>query len=289
MGAIVCPKCGRLTEENAPACFHCGARLGRTFRLERSLGRLLGSAEVTRVLLFTIVLIYLFQGGLSAMQESAGELFGREGGGLADFFRQDVEILYALGLQSTWAITERGEWWRLVTSIFTHLGLLHLAFNGIALYYVGFAMEEVFGAARTLLIFFGAGLGGSLASLLFAIDGAGASGALFGFIGALAWFGYRRGGVTGREIKRKMLFWAAYGMIFGFLVRANNVAHGAGFLAGGLMAMLVGWEPRRLARSRSILAAAMVLLFALSWTLAVVHYRGNVTEFKNELIRDHRR
>jgi 4-amino-4-deoxy-L-arabinose transferase-like glycosyltransferase len=53
--------------------------------------------------------------------------------------------------------------------------------------------------------------------------------------------------------------------------------------------MLVGWEPRRLARSRSILAAVMVLLFALSWALAVVHYKSNLELARNELARGYRR
>jgi membrane associated rhomboid family serine protease len=90
-----------------------------------------------------------------------------------------------------------GEWWRLVTSMFLHGSLLHLAFNMFALYWLGTVVEEAIGTARFLLVYMVSGLGGSAGALLISFSGGslhmtplvavtvGASGAIFGIMGAL--------------------------------------------------------------------------------------------------------
>lgn len=80
-----------------------------------------------------------------------------------------------------------GEWWRLVSCIFIHVGSIHLAVNVIGLFFLGRILEELFGTARTAAIYFGSGLAGALASFLAAPAGisAGASGAIFGILGAV--------------------------------------------------------------------------------------------------------
>ncbi|HEY6422828.1 MAG TPA: rhomboid family intramembrane serine protease [Pseudonocardiaceae bacterium] len=82
-----------------------------------------------------------------------------------------------------------GAWWRLVTSGFLHFGLLHLAFNMIALWVVGRDLEQVLGRTRFLIVYLVSLLGGSLAVFVFAdvrSMTAGASGAVFGLFGGLA-------------------------------------------------------------------------------------------------------
>lgn len=271
MPAIVCPICRRLTDSSAGRCFYCGARLGRALAMERWAGILLGRVDLTRVLLFMIAGLYIVHAFLSSTLSDPD----RTGKGFISLARPAWSVLWASGIQSTSAV-RGGEWWRLVTSIFVHLDLFHLLFNGLALYYVGFAVERIFGPARMLLLFVGSGLLGSLASLAFEIDGGGASGALFGLIGAMSYFGHRRGGTYGAEIKKQMLLWALYGFLLGFLVRANQVAHGGGFLGGIGLAALLGWERLRLVRTRNLLALAAALLVILAWILCFVHYRENL-------------
>ncbi len=78
-----------------------------------------------------------------------------------------------------------GEWYRLVTSTFLHLGLLHIAFNMYALYLFGPLLEQLYGHIDYLIIYFLCGIGGSVMTILFApeVPAAGASGAIFGLFG----------------------------------------------------------------------------------------------------------
>lgn len=81
-----------------------------------------------------------------------------------------------------------GEWWRVVTSGFLHFGPLHLLFNMAALWFIGREVESVLGWARLLAVYAVSLLGGSAAVMLFSPDvgqAAGASGAVFGLMGAL--------------------------------------------------------------------------------------------------------
>ena len=87
------------------------------------------------------------------------------------------------------AAVTHGDWWRLLTSGFLHIGPLHLAFNMIALWVIGRELERVLGRVRFLAVYLVSLLGGSLVVYLFAnplSDTAGASGAVFGLMGGLA-------------------------------------------------------------------------------------------------------
>ncbi len=271
MAAVVCPKCGRLTEGNAPTCYHCGARLGRAWALERAAGRFLGEVNLTKSLLGFILLVYVVQMILSLLQKTPSQL---ERGGFFSLLSPDPAVQWALGIQDPAMILRGGEWWRVVTAVFVHLGILHLFFNGLALWYVGPLVENLFGPARAFLLFLGTGLAGNLASLPVGIGGGGASGALFGWIGAALYFGFRRGGIYGKALQRTMFGWAAYGFLFGLLVpRVNNVAHGAGFLSGLLLAALLGGEGRRWSRGVNLLALAGGVLVLACWILAFLYFK----------------
>ena len=91
-------------------------------------------------------------------------------------------------------LTTSGQWWRLVSSIFLHFGVLHLALNMWALYVGGRLAERLFGSRAFALIYFAAGISGSLSSLLWnpAVNSAGASGAIFGVYGAMLAFFFVR-------------------------------------------------------------------------------------------------
>ncbi len=275
MAAIVCPKCGRLTEGNAPSCIHCGARLGKAWAMERAAERVLGEVNVTRAFLGFILLIYIIHVILTLLQKTPSQMAK---GGILSNLSPAIQVQWALGLQDTRMIVHEGEWWRLVTAIFVHLGLLHLFFNGLALWYVGPLIEDLFGKARAIVLFVGTGLAGNLASLFLHIGGGGASGALFGWIGAALYLGFRRGGVFGAHIKRTMLSWAAYGFLFGvFVPRVNQAAHAGGFLAGIGLAALLGWEKREWVRTRNLLALGASLLVLLCWVLAFIHYKADIS------------
>ncbi len=95
--------------------------------------------------------------------------------------------LYRFGGNLGVATLGGGQYWRLVTCMFVHAGLLHIAMNMYCLWYLGMLAEQLFGKTRYLAVYFIAGIGGSLASAIHNpnIISIGASGAIFGVAGAL--------------------------------------------------------------------------------------------------------
>ncbi len=175
------------------------------------------------------------------------------------------------GVQLAWGAnfgpaTQDGEWWRLGSAMFLHFGLLHLLLNMWALWDGGQWVERMFGHARFMAIYLGAGLAGNLASIVFhaghAVSG-GASGAVFGVYGAL--LGYLW--LHRREIHRRefrwmfgaVLFFSALTIGFGLAVPGiDNAAHVGGFATGLLLGMaLMPARPMAVVR-----VTAIVLLLA---------------------------
>ena len=131
-----------------------------------------------------------------------------------------------------------GEYWRLFTAMFLHVGLTHLAVNSIGLFILGVQVERLFGHYRFAAIYVLAGLSGSVASFAFNSIGiaAGASGAIFGVLGALvAFFVVRRNmmGEMGRQTLTGLLVLVAINLFFGLATPGiDNFAHMGGFVAG---------------------------------------------------------
>src|SRR5262249_39921800 len=101
-------------------------------------------------------------------------------------------ILLAFGAKANFLINQ-GEYWRFVTPVFIHIGLLHLFFNSYALWMVGPQVEKLYGGARFVVLYVLTGIGGVAGRYLYRPDGlsAGASGAIFGLFGVLLVFGLR--------------------------------------------------------------------------------------------------
>jgi rhomboid protease GluP len=202
----------------------------------------------------------------------------------------DIETLVRMGAKVTPFIAA-GEYWRLFTSMFLHIGLMHLAFNGYALIVIGTEVERLFGPGRFLAIYLLSGLFGSLASYAFSVNlAAGASGAIFGLIGALAAFFLlhrERLGTWGRTRLANIVFLIAINLFLGFTQAGiDNLAHIGGLLAG----LGLGWamaprykldpvrlqvvDENRLGRYWSALALAGVLLVG-GTILATAFYRDS--------------
>ena len=146
-------------------------------------------------------------------------------------------VLYLLGAKYGPAI-DAGQYWRFLTPIMLHGGLLHLAFNSYALYSLGPEAERVYGTGRFLAIYLMAGLAGSIASYMLSPGlSIGASGAIFGLIGALAAFFYSARSLLGAEASRQqitqLVTMAAINIFLGFSVPTiDNAAHIGGLVAG---------------------------------------------------------
>ncbi len=137
------------------------------------------------------------------------------------------------------ALVWAGQVWRLVSCQFLHGNLLHLVFNGYAIYILGPLLERFYGSRRFLVLALLSGLGGSLGSLWFT-DGpsVGASGAVFGLLGALMVFGWRSRGELPPRISRAfgagLAPWVILNLVLGFLpwLPMDNAAHIGGLITG---------------------------------------------------------
>ena len=153
----------------------------------------------------------------------------------------EIDVLVRMGAKVT-PLIAAGEYWRLLTSMFLHIGLMHLAFNAYALIILGTELERLYGPGRLVAIYLFSGLFGSLASYAFSYNlAAGASGAIFGLIGALAAFFLvhrERLGTYGRTRLANIAFLIAVNLFFGFTQTGiDNFAHIGGLLSG----LALGW------------------------------------------------
>jgi rhomboid protease GluP len=153
----------------------------------------------------------------------------------------NTDVLIRFGAKANPLIAD-GQVWRLLTSMFLHIGLMHLFFNSYALLVFGVEVERLYGSIRFLAIYLLAGLWGSLIS--FALGpglSAGASGAIFGLLGTMVAFLRRNReafGEWGRQRLLNLLGVAGFNLVLGFTVPGiDNLAHIAGLLSGTLL----GW------------------------------------------------
>jgi rhomboid protease GluP len=142
--------------------------------------------------------------------------------------------------------TTSGDWWRLLTSLFLHAGILHLAFNMWALASFGPVVERLYGSVSYALLYFVAGVAGSLASISLnpAINSVGASGAIFGLLGALIAAQLRSAASFPpsvlRPLRRSSLIFTGYALLAGLLsTGVDNAAHLGGVVTGFLLGLLL--------------------------------------------------
>jgi rhomboid protease GluP len=154
----------------------------------------------------------------------------------------------------------QGQWWRLFTSTFLHLWLVHLVSNVVFLLFFGSMVESLFGHLRLLLLWMACGIGGSIAELAFLKPNGvalGASGVVYGLIGALlSVYGFKRRLLTARGRYLRMgilIFLVAIGLDGDWYVRSRFVpAHVGGLLAGFLFALVIPLANRTKDDSKSL-------------------------------------
>jgi rhomboid protease GluP len=245
----MCPSCRALVARSAGTCPECGAALRgvRSPGLGRFLSNLFPGVSATTSLIM-LVNGFWFLLMIMAQMKAGG------GGGGSLFGGFDIELMARFGagvsrerLLSTGVVTG-GEWWRLITPIFLHGGLIHFLFNSYLLLYLGPVVEDLYDAPRYWAIYLTCGIAGSLASQVprFVVT-VGASGAIMGLIGLLLVVGYRRGGLLGQSMKSLVVRLAIYSVILSFMFNIDHLNHIGGFLCGALLALVV---PQRDYRGR---------------------------------------
>ncbi len=143
------------------------------------------------------------------------------------------------------AIAQGSEWWRLFTSAFLHGSFIHIAFNMYVLFFLGPTLERILGHTRFIALYLLAALGGSVASYWFSdlqSVSVGASGAIFGLMGALI--------VTGRRLRydiTQVLFLLAVNVAIGFFSPGVDWrAHFGGLVVGAAVAAVMVFPPKRI-------------------------------------------
>ncbi|EEW52948.1 rhomboid family intramembrane serine protease [Limosilactobacillus antri] len=142
------------------------------------------------------------------------------------------------------AAVQAGEWWRLLTPVFVHIGFAHLLINSITLYFIGMYIEQLFGHWRMLVIYLGSAIVGNLLSAYWLPAGisAGASTGIFGLFGAFIMLGATfRENQALRMLSRQFLILVVLNIATDLMVPGIDLAgHLGGFIGGFLLAYLVG-------------------------------------------------
>jgi membrane associated rhomboid family serine protease len=247
----ICPDCLR----PAAVGFQCPQCVAEGQATSRQPHTRYGARIVQRPGLVTVVL-----GTLSVIVYLATALTSPAG------FSQNTasELFAKLDLVPT-EVANQGEYWRLISSAFLHVGLLHLIVNMIALAIVGPSLERVFGHWRFLALYLLAAFGGSVSVYLFddqlrAV--AGASGAIYGLFAATV--------VVLRNLgldPRAMIITIAINFAISFAPGISLLGHLGGFIIGGVVALALVYAPR--GRNRTLvqvlaLGAVLVILLALA-------------------------
>jgi len=184
---------------------------------------------------FTTVLILLINTGLYIATAVHSSQAG--GGSAMDI---DAATLFDFGAKYRTAIMA-GQWWRLITAGFLHGGVLHILMNMWVLFDVGAQVEESFGTSRFLVLYFVANLTAFLASTYWSSAlSIGASGAIFGLIGAMIALGVRDGTAYGSAVRRLYMRWAVFALIMSLLPGIDIAAHVGGLVGGFIVAYVSG-------------------------------------------------
>lgn len=162
---------------------------------------------------------------------------------------EDAGFMLQHGAMYVPYLVGKGEYYRLFTSMFLHFGYDHLFNNMIALVAMGWNLEQEMGKIKFLIVYFVSGLAGNVLSAWWDIQtgsmvvSAGASGAIFGIIGALLYVAVRNRGRIGDVSGRGLAFMAAVTLYYGFTSGGvDNMAHIGGLVTGFIAGVLLYWK-----------------------------------------------
>ncbi len=150
-------------------------------------------------------------------------------------------ILYEGGMHAE--TVKAGEYYRIITSIFLHANIWHFLFNNYALYVLGQQLESYLGKGKYLTVYLFSGVAGNLLTMALGKNylSVGASGAIFGLLGALLYFGYHYRVYLGNVMKSQIIPLIILNLIIGFVVSGiNNIAHIGGLIAGFIILTALG-------------------------------------------------
>jgi rhomboid protease GluP len=269
-GSVICPSCGNLVGVNDERCYNCGRRNPGMWGLTPALRRLGRDLGFTPIVIGGCTALYLL-----TLAASGGRIGG---GGLFSLLAPSQTALFVFGASGALPVFGAGRWWTILSASWLHGNLLHILFNMMWVRQLAPAVVELFGASRAVIIYTAAGAAGFLMSSLAGdllpgvplLGGAsftiGASGAIFGLLGALVHYGRRTGS---RLVGGQAWSWAVTLFVFGFLMPGvDNWAHAGGFAGGYAAALLL--DPVKPERTDHLLAALGCILATLASVIVSV-------------------
>jgi rhomboid protease GluP len=272
----LCERCGRPTPVNLAQCVNCGAISVQSVvaeeqdRVARRYARalVLRATPVTYALLAANVAVFILMSIVSGGTE-------------------DSSALIAFGAKTN-ALLRGGEWFRLITPIFIHAGLLHLLLNSYALWVVGMQVEKLYGSARFLLIYLLSGVGGVAGSFIgqailprfHDAPSVGASGAIFGLFGVLAVFGFRYRRELPPAIRRAVTAGVLPVIVINLLIGLSipfidNSAHIGGLITGAALALIIPYIApgrERVSKTEFLIIAGCVGVIIYCFAQAYLKY-----------------
>jgi len=260
----VCPSCGSLVGVRDDKCYTCGRAnpglwgFGPALRM---LGADFGFAPAVIGASATIYVLTLLLSGSAIRMD-----------GLMGLLAPSTPVLFLFGASGAIPVFTFGRWWTVLSAGWLHAGLLHIALNMYWVRYIGPAMVDIIGPARTVIIYVVAGVTGFALSSFAGqflggipipiLHGAGftvgASAPVFGLIGAL----YHYGRTSSSLVKQQATYFAVQAIIFGLIFPGiDNYAHLGGFAGGYFTSAFLNPMTRERGDHIIIAAACLVATF----------------------------
>jgi membrane associated rhomboid family serine protease len=269
---IICPDCMRPAAVGfqCPSCVAEGAKTTRAGRTAYG-GLRPGDASITSGVLIAInVAVWIAILATGGNGSRLLDYLGLRANGLCTNGQAGVDVSKSVcdAAGGTWlpGVVD-GAYWQLVTSMFTHVQVVHIGFNMLALWILGPQLELVIGRARFLALYFLSGLAGSACVYWLAPEyGAtiGASGAIFGLMGALVIVALKVGGDV-----RGIMTWVGINFVITFVLAGISwQGHVGGFVGGTVLGAILVYAPRGPRRTAiqvaGMVAVALVIAAAIA-------------------------
>lgn len=255
--SILCPNCRKLINRDEPYCPYCGlSKPGSAWKKTTPSNLLRSPYDMIKIIIYVNIAFYIF-----SLLLNPGAL-GLSANPLA-FLSPSNNSLLLLGATGTVPIDKLHWWWTLLSASYLHGGLLHIAFNMLALRQLGPFVLREYGVNRFFVIYTVTGIAGFYLSYLAGITlTIGASASICGLIGATLYYGKSRGDIYGQAIYKQVMGWVVGLALFGFMIPGiNNWGHGGGIASGILLGFLMGYnEKRRENQLHRALATICILL-----------------------------
>jgi rhomboid protease GluP len=269
--SILCPNCRKLISRDEPACPYCGLIRPGLHNTAGIIRKIFLGSDPVRTIIYVNIFIYvlsLILGGISTE-------------GSFNFLSPSSQSLFLLGASGTIPVIGAHRYWTLISASFLHGGILHIAFNMMALYQLGPFVLREFGFHRFINLYIITGICGFAVSVLFGVPFTiGASANICGLIGAIIYFGKSRGDHYGEIIYKEAMGWVVGLIVFGLIFSGiNNWAHGGGILSGIGLAFLMGYNDNKPESAWiKLLAYACILITVLVLIWAVANSMFSVKE-----------